>query len=317
MKQLIFTFLILLNGYFLIAQKIDNTVSYLDMGTDKYFRFNYDNDFFSAADFNYTQGYNFEFVNPVLAKNPLQKLLLKKKSINNYGLLLEGIGYTPFDIVESTIILDDRPFASALMLRSFVTSTDTVLDYRLTSSLSLGIIGPVTGGREVQTAIHKIIDDDIPQGWKNEIQNDLVLNYELGVEKKVLAYRDKLVITTSAKAKFGTLFNSLTLSSSISTGVFNSVFITPKREYKKQFYLYAEPLVNLVAYDATLQGGFLNDSPHTFAANEIERFVPQLKVGLVLKLKKLFLEYSQVIIGREYKFGPIANWGGVKIGGYL
>ena len=42
--------------FWLSAQRIDNTVSFLNVNSDKYFRFHYENDYFTATDRYYTQG---------------------------------------------------------------------------------------------------------------------------------------------------------------------------------------------------------------------------------------------------------------------
>ena len=55
----------------LLAQKIENTASFRDIKASNYFRFNYDNDYFTGTDQNYTQGYNFELVAPIFKKNPI------------------------------------------------------------------------------------------------------------------------------------------------------------------------------------------------------------------------------------------------------
>ena len=54
----------------MLAQKIDNMVSFRDIKSEYYFRINYDNDYFSATDKNYTQVYSFELATPSLSKNP-------------------------------------------------------------------------------------------------------------------------------------------------------------------------------------------------------------------------------------------------------
>src|SRR5680860_385003 len=94
MKQFLFSLLFLPS--IMVAQKIDHLVSFRDLNSASYFRINYDNDFFSATDKDYTQGYNFELVAPVLKKNPLNVLLLApKESVSKYGLSIEHIGFTP------------------------------------------------------------------------------------------------------------------------------------------------------------------------------------------------------------------------------
>ncbi|MFT7052349.1 MAG: lipid A 3-O-deacylase [Psychroserpens sp.] len=102
-----------------IGQKIDNLVSFRDIDSPRYFRFNYDNDCFAASDENYTHGYSLEFVSPFFEMNPINTILIKPDGFNlRYGLAIEHIGFTPnkYDLPE--IQFGDRPFAAAIMLRS-------------------------------------------------------------------------------------------------------------------------------------------------------------------------------------------------------
>lgn len=311
-------FLIILIFFVLISygQKLDHTVSFRDMLATKYFRINYDNDFFAASDYNYTQGYNLELVTPNLSKNPLNKLLIQKKELRiQNGLSIEHIGFTPFSIANPDVIFTDRPFASAIMLKSFVTSTDTTKDFRIISGLSIGMIGPVAFGNAMQTAIHKVINGVIPQGWKNQIKNDLVLNYELGFEKKLFQINNSLIMSSNSTVRLGTLFSSASLGFNAQFGAFNHVFFDDNRKRKFQFSIYGQPLVNFIGYDATLQGGVINrNNIYTVKGSEIERATLQLKYGAIVKIKTLFLEYSQAIISKEFSFGERATWGGIKIG---
>jgi hypothetical protein len=286
------------------------------MGSTQYFRVNYDNDFFAASDYNYTQGYNLELVTPHLSKNPLNKILIQKKDLRiQNGLSIEHMGFTPFSIANANVIYTDRPFASAIMIKSFVTSTDSIKDYRFISGVSLGMIGPVAFGNAMQTAIHRAIDGVIPQGWKNQIQNDVVINYELGFEKKLVEVKNNLVLSSNSTLKLGTLFTSASFGFNASLGVFNSVFSKNKKDRKFQFFVYGQPLVNFVGYDATLQGGlFTKNSIYTIKTSEVERITTQLKYGAVIRIKTLFLEYSQVMLSKEYSYGERASWGGIKIG---
>ena len=186
----------------MVAQKIDHLVSFRDLNSASYFRINYDNDFFSATDKDYTQGYNFELVAPVLKKNPLNVLLLApKESVSKYGLSIEHIGFTPEQYQRREIKFGDRPFAAAIMLKSFLVATDTVKKLRTTSSLSLGLIGPGAFGREMQAGIHRLIDDKEPLGWRHQIKNDVVLNYRLGYEKRLWSYTDLFSLNTVARLR--------------------------------------------------------------------------------------------------------------------
>lgn len=300
----------------LSAQKIDNLVSYRNIESSSYFRFNYENDFFSAADRNYTQGYNVELVTPGLHKNPVNLLFFKPRSTaTKYGISVEHIGFTPRNYVSPAIQFNDRPFASAIALKSFSSSTDVAKKQRVGQSFSLGVIGPAAFAEEMQTAIHKAIGDKKPGGWDNQIQNDVVINYRLDYEKQLLNFNDFFTLQSSSSLQAGTLFTNASVGANVTFGLLNSPFSLKGNERKLQLYVYAEPLGKVIAYDATLQGGiFNNSSPYTISSKEVERLTGQFNYGLVIRVNKLYLEYAQTKISREFTTGEAANWGGVKIG---
>jgi len=308
--------LFLLIPCLLSAQKIDNLASFRDIKSDSYFRFNYDNDYFSGTDENYTQGYSFELVAPFLEKNPANYLLLTpKNSKAKYGLAIEHIGFTAPNIGSPEIQFGDRPFAAAIMLKSFAITTDTLANSRLTSSLSLGLIGPGAFGEEMQAGIHKITGNTIPEGWKNQIKNDAVINYEIAYEKQLLKAGDYVSIQSNSMAQLGTLFTNASLGLNTNIGLINSVFSANNRKSKFQLYGYSQVLGNIIGYDATLQGGVFNkDSPYTIPSEEITRFTGQFNYGLVLKTSTLYFEYSRTVLTREFDSGSPTKWGGIRIG---
>jgi len=298
------------------AQKIDHLVSFRSIENDKYFRFNYDNDFFAATDENYTQGYNFEFVAPVFGKNPLNFLLIKSnKSETKFGLALEHIGFTPNRYELTEIQFGDRPFAAAIMLRSFNISDDLKRKERWHSSLSVGLIGPGAFGEEMQVGIHKWTGNKEPLGWRHQIKNDLVLNYNVGFEKQILNLSNLFRLNLQTDLEIGTLFTNVSVGSSLVIGYFNELFSSQTKNKKFQIYAFGHPNVSLIGYDATLQGGLINrDSPYTITGSQIERFTFQFNYGLVIQSKTLYFEYSRSRITEEIKTGNIARWGGIKFG---
>ncbi|MGB6153476.1 MAG: lipid A deacylase LpxR family protein [Pricia sp.] len=312
MKRFLLSFLFLPSVLF--AQQIDHLASFRDIKSDSYFRFNYDNDFFAATDKDYTQGYNFELVALILAKNPLNVLFLAPKgTISKHGLSVQHIGFTPEQYQLPEIQFGDRPFAAAIMLKPFLVATDTVKKSRTTSSLSLGIMGPSAFGREMQTGIHRLIDDKLPLGWRNQIKNDMVLNYSLGYEKRLWAYNQMLSLQGRANVQLGTLFTNVSAGLNSTVGLIDSPFTTEKTGFR--IYLYAQPTFKLVGFDATLQGGLFNrDSPYTISAAAVERFTAQFDFGLIFKTRTLYFEYTRTLITREFETGRASAWGGVNIG---
>ena len=311
---LLFTFI----AHYTISwgQKIDNLVSYRDIKSERYFRFNYENDFFSATDKNYTQGYNLELITPSLEANPLNHLLFKTKNAETkYGLSIEHIGFTPSDFVSPEIQIGDRPFSAAIVLKSFTIATDTDYKARLGQSLSFGLIGPGAFGKEMQVAIHRALGNKIPGGWGNQIKNDLVLNYRLDYEKQIFRHQEFFALNAQSTLQLGTLFTNVSLGLNTSLGLLNSPFTSIKTKTKFQLYAYAQPIITAVGYDATLQGGlFNNKSPYTINASQIERLTAQFNYGVVLKTQTLYFEYSRTVITREFEAGTAAKWGGFRIG---
>ena len=314
LKPLLLFFLFVPNIF--MAQKIDNMASFRDVKSLNYFRFNYDNDYFTSTDKDYTQGYNFELTSPRLAKNPINHLFISPKNSEfKYGLSLEHIGFTANSIASDEIQYGERPFAAAIMLKSFSIATDTIQKSRIISSLNLGIIGPGAFGGDMQTAIHQATGNTIPKGWYNQIKNDVVINYELTYEKQLLRFHDFFTIQTTATARLGTLFTNASAGLNATLGIINSPFTSVKNKRKFRLYLYTQPLVNVIGYDATLQGGLFNhESIYTINDSDIERVTFQNNYGMVLQYRWLYLEYSRAILTREINNNYSTKWGGIHIG---
>lgn len=314
--QPIYNILFLFFTTLCFSQKIDNTASFRDIKSDNYFRFHYDNDYFTATDQYYTQGYTFELASPRFKKNPINFLFLKSKnSSEKYGLSLDHIGFTPTTLKSNEILYGDRPFAAAIFLKSFKIAVDTISKTRIASSLSLGIIGPGAFGHEMQQGIHEWIGDEIPMGWQHQIKNDLVLNYELTHERQLIRLRNYFAVNSNLSARLGTLSTNLTAGATVSLGLINNPFDSLHGKDKFQLYLYSQPLVNLIGYDASLQGGlFNNSSPYTIQSGDMERITLQNNFGIVMQWGSLSLEYSKTLLTREFSTEKSAKWGGFRIG---
>ncbi|KGO86617.1 outer membrane protein [Flavobacterium rivuli WB 3.3-2 = DSM 21788] len=309
------TVLFLLLSFILHAQKIDNTASFRDMQRESYFRINYENDFFTASDIYYTQGYQLELVMPWLRKNPVNHLFMQlKDSEQKYGLLFENLGYIPTSIKEAGIQYGDRPYAATIALKSFMVSTDTLSKSRLSSSLVVGMIGPAALGNEIQTGIHRWIGDDIPQGWHNQIKNDIVLDYELAYEKQLFSYKRLAAINLDTKAHLGTFNTFASLGLNATFGLISTPYNPVKNKKKFSAYIFTQPRYKAIGYDASMQGGIFTRSPYTIAARGIERFVLENNYGIIIQFRTLYFEYFRNDITEEFKTGASHKWGGFKIG---
>jgi lipid A 3-O-deacylase len=308
------------------AQAIDNTASFRMINADRYVRLHYENDYFTNSDEDYTQGINIELVSPAMKKFPLNRLLpASKSSQNQYGISIEHNGYTPSSIRHEEILYGDRPFAASLFLKNFVRSN---LNHQssLNASLSLGVIGSTASGYWMQSTIHRWIHDKQPLGWNNQIKNDLIINYETGIEKNFFSVRKIILINGFANGRLGTYNDKLYTGLVFMFGKLNptiaSVFCKKetseegiKRVREKfSFHFYMQPVMSAVAYDATLQGGMFNrQSPYTIANKAMERITFQGNYGIVINFRRINIEYFQSVLTKEYVTGHVHRWGGIRL----
>ncbi|MEI8279947.1 MAG: lipid A deacylase LpxR family protein [Bacteroidota bacterium] len=295
------------------GQAIDNTLSYKNINSDSYFRLNYENDFFSATDLYYTQGIHAEIASPVLKYNPINKILIHLHWRNTkYGLAIEHDGYTPSSLLNDKILYGDRPYASVIMLKSFMICTDTIHMQRFSTTLVTGDIGPSTGGEQMQKGIHRALDGIQPRGWSHQIQNDIELNYQVDYEKQILCGK-YYSIDADAMARAGTLSDKAGIGITAILGLFQSPFIT-KSNRKFAMYFYEHTELASIGYDATLQGGlFDRNNPYTIDNKQIMRLTFQNRYGVAVAYKRLYLEYFQAFITKEFSTGSDHHWGGIQI----
>jgi lipid A 3-O-deacylase len=123
-------------------------------------------------------------------------------------------------------------------------------------------------------------------GWHNQIKNDVVLNYRVSYEKQLLKYRALFRLRGVSSVQFGTLFANASVGFNTTIGIVNSPFNNSKKRFV--LYLYSQPTISAIGFDATLQGGVFNQSsPYTITNSDIERFTVQLDYGLVLQTRAL------------------------------
>ncbi len=298
------------------AQVIDYTSTFKSH-ENKLLRLHFDNDYFTQTDRYYSDGLTLEFLHPILKKSPLNHLLIKSKvSECRYGIAFSAFYYTPTDFLTQTILYGDRPFCGNITLSNFITSTDTIRKRMITSIITLGIIGQGAGGKETQTSVHRWLNNLLPEGWDNQIRNDIILNYQINYEKRIWANRNNFLLNACTEITAGTHTNKIKTGLNFMIGKFNNPYESISHVKKKfRWHLYGRCQPALVIYDATLQGGmFDTKSPYIISADQIKRFTAQGDYGIVMTIKKIYLEYCQSILTKEFNTGKYHRWGGIRIG---
>jgi lipid A 3-O-deacylase len=304
-------------SFFSNAQLIDNNSTFRNINRSSYFRFHYDNDYFTKSDEYYSQGITFEVVHPALKRFPLSRLLWKPfKTSPQYGISFNLFGYTPTTILSDKILYGDRPFNASISIKTFLIQVDEAHHQQISTAFSAGISGPAALGYDIQYNIHRWLKNPEPHGWQHQTKNDIIINYQLNYEKQILAAGNHFLLNTAAEARLGTLNTKLSGGFNLMAGRFNSRF-TPVSDKKRkaEYYFYTQGRMYVIGYDASLQGGLFNrKSPYVIAGKDINRLTFQADVGVIVNFRKFYLSYTQSILTKEFRTGNYHRWGGVSVG---
>ncbi len=299
------------------AQLIDHSSTFRTVNKNNYFRFHYDNDFFTKSDEYYSQGITLEYVHPAIKKFPISRLLWAPFQTGpKYGIAFNIFGYTPTSILSDSILYSDRPFNANISLKTFSIQVDNVKQQQITTAFSIGIMGPAALGYQIQYNIHRWLKNPLPHGWQYQTKNDIIINYQLNYEKQILNAGDYFLLNSTAEARIGTLNTRLSTGINFMAGVFNKRYDLVKNEKRKpEVYLYGQGRANLIGYDASLQGGlFSRNDPYSIAASDITRVNFQADAGIIVNFKKLYLSYTQSLLTKEFRTGKYHRWGGISLG---
>lgn len=275
----------------------------------QFFRICYENDYFTATDFYYTQGIKLESVSPAFRYSPVMLLLPKlRNSVVEYGLSAVQDCFTPTNISANTILVGDRPYAGYIYLGHSKTSANYYKKQLLTSEVDVGEIGSCAECKQEQEAIHHWTDNTQPGGWQYQIGNGLMLNYMLHYEKAL--YTDTAIdINAVGQTNAGTVYDNALAGFALHLGKKQSHFLLNNASVF-QLYGIVQVWMEGVAYNGTLQGCFFTkNSIYTLSSKEISPLVFGDSYGICLAWHKVAVTYSVTRITNEIITGYYHGWG--------
>ena len=164
--------------------------------------------------------------------------------------------------------------------------------------LDLGCLGPCAGGEWVQTNLHHVLHQPLPQGWSTQVRNEVgaVLYAEMAPARwSPLSWLDA---TPSLQGRFGNIFTDATLGVTVRGGRLNLLPDAPA------MHGFLRVSGRAVAYDATLQGGYFSqDNPHTV---QPKRLVGEAEMGIVWQQAPYGIRASLVRRGNVIRDWPDA-----------
>ncbi len=286
-----------------------------------------ENDLFSfpggSTDRYYTNGVRIDYYFTKKHTEFPSSLLIKiSEDRNVFSWGLAQYMFTPSQIDVETVQYNDRPYAGALFAIHSLNSYDHSKKIKLTSEFYLGVIGPLSMAEETQIAVHRLFNYTRPEGWKNQVPNDIVINYNLRLEKEVVYVPQKLFITGIVETFSGTLYNSMGAGFSLKLGKVNNFFEEKKEEQtgknKSQLYVILKPTVRVIYYNALLQGGVITNAKksnkgYILNKDQVEKMNVFTEAGIVYARPKLTFMLLQKMRTAQFKGGNAEEFGSISI----
>ena len=285
-----------------LGLKSDND-SYLGQGSDKY----------------YTNGLFLNFRH-ALDQQKLPQGIEKK----TYEITLGQKMFNPYSGYAPDPATQDRPFAGYLYAEGAMNwfySNESVLK----TSVQVGTTGKNSLAEAGQKLLHRVIGFYDLEGWDYQIKNELALNLSAQYTRLIGRVADNAVEfsfegygnlgTTFTGAGAGLLFRTGSLNQLFNSAYTNAVIgnnAKTKALVKREFFFYAKPQLNLVGYDATIQGSvFNNNSPVTFGQKPLV-FAQQL--GIDYSSQRFTFDFGVIFKTKEVKSVARAHqWGSISM----
>lgn len=273
------------------------------------FSFTWSNDFLYKTDYYYSNGLSFSLDASFMSKSPFNVILLPHTNNSQlwHGITLTQDFFTPVDIYSEEIQYTDRPYASLLMVGNRKISQDRIRRIELSSEISIGILGRYSGGMYVQNGIHWLLWTSRPAGgWDNQIGTDLCINYLAGIRKELVNF-DYVSFDMLVNARAGVPYTDFTPALEMKLGLFDDLYINRgMKDDSWQAYIHGRFSGRFVLYNATIQGGLLNNS-NVYTIN-INHFVYGLYTGLTICYDRYSLRLDYQWISPEIVGGLNHRW---------
>jgi len=211
---------------------------------------------------------------------------------------------------------------------------DTQIIYH--SNFTLGIIGSELG-ENVQKELHRLLGNEVPQGWENQISDGGELTAMYTVTRQKLHIVEKSVDGLTAELR-SVLGASIGTTTEVGFGVGGRIgqittpwwefapvlgdylnlgtpFASRPRTGEKEFFVWGGIIARYRVYNALLQGQF-KDSEVTYTADELIPLITETALGVTWEpVKQWTLSLSLRMRSSEFKnnSGMNTDWGSLTL----
>jgi len=272
-----------------IGAETDND-SYLLQGSDRYYT--------DGIFFYYRHALKVKSTDSAKLRNKVFGLEMGQKIFNpRSGSIADANGVDHPELI-------DRPFAGYL----YVGSTLNFLynnESNLKISAQLGVVGPNSNAKQIQTFVHDNFGFYHPSGWEYQINNDYELN--LSAEyNKLLARASWIDVSLASYLNLGNGFSGAGAGALVRLGSFNQLFNSVSTQstvsrgevkgllHKHELFFYYKPQANYVAYDATIQGGLSDNHNGLEITKDKEPFIFSQQFGVAFTTNRFVFDVAAI-----------------------
>lgn len=272
----------------------------------------------------YTHGAKLSFASGAEPPQLLQRLpalfpFYRQGETQLYGYEIAQTIFTPEDITQTGLIEDDRPYAGWLY---FNTGMGHIFEDRGDREwmnflgITIGMVGPSSQSDEIQTLVHKLVDGTDPEGWSNQLHDEIGVNvaylnkyrqiydfderlqYEMGPHYGFMLGNVYTFGTAGFLLRYGTNLKADIGPPSIGPGFSGVPAFNPNT--KTHWYLFAGLELRLMLRNIFLDGNTFRDS-HSV---EKEELVGDLQLGFAYHFDDMRLSFVQMFRTREFEGQP-------------
>ena len=300
------------------------------------FNFYFEDDVYNKTDDGYSAGVRFSSLFFIENEDyALYDLLFLDydKSYSYATFSLTNQIYTPTDINETELIVDDRPYAGWTYFEAGMHKTSK--NHLRSLILKVGIIGEYALSGQLQNGIHKLINNDPANGWDNQLNNELGVNLKYthkwiflsesyhGLESSVVPFASAELGNIAINAEAGAFvrlgwnvpkdFGVSSVDLGADPGIPNYNEYQGRLKKHWSFSINLAGAGSAVARDIFLDGNTFSDS-HSV---EKENFIYYYSYGMTLRYQRFVLDFIQVKNSKKFKLQEKGHGVGTLIFSWL
>lgn len=252
--------------------------------------FKLNNDYFTGTDQYYTHGATFG-------------VLMDKPNVKREGTLSVALSqdiFTPSTISVRDLQVNDHPYAGLMKLQIDRTFYNSMRGIKLRHYLDAGVMGPRSQAEAVQKWFHKLIGDELPQGWHNQVKTRIIFNYGLSVEKRLLNVSDHFELISGAGLFAGTLENGVDLSMRMRWGKLTEYFESPFSNQEIRFEFYSGFNITYLLNDG-IPGSKTADDVPVVNDTRYNNAQWEFSSGVKIAMSKVQLEFSITKVNEPFE----------------